>query len=165
MLLIPTSCFTISCIASVFYEWSDVTQLDSNIEVRNLDSNEVSHRLNQMESHLIRDEISHLDRRIELRHDTPLIEWSHSTMLILFLETLPLLINKSSKLPPVWFVSFPVHYIKPLHVGPIEAFLNFKLWAVTASTISTSSFSTVLKVFTKSFREEVEDSFEWLFEK
>lgn len=44
-----------------FYEWSDVTHIDSNIEMKNLDSNEMIWcRANQMETQLIRVEISRL---------------------------------------------------------------------------------------------------------
>lgn len=49
-------------------------ELDSNIEVRKLDSNEVTRHVNQMESHLTHVEISHLDIRVEQRHVTPLVE-------------------------------------------------------------------------------------------
>lgn len=44
-----------------FYKWSDLTQLTSNVEVRNLNSNEVTRRVNQMESYLIQVQTSHFD--------------------------------------------------------------------------------------------------------
>lgn len=45
----------------LFCEWNDVTQLNSTIVMRSLDSNEVTRNANQMESHLIRVEFSHFD--------------------------------------------------------------------------------------------------------
>lgn len=58
----------------IFVEESDLSQLTSNIEVRNLNSNEVTRLVNQMEGYLIRFENSHLDKRVELGHVNPLVE-------------------------------------------------------------------------------------------
>lgn len=52
------------------YEWSDVTQLSLHIEVRNFDSNEVTHRVNKMESHLIR----------KRGHVAPFVEWAQEPL-------------------------------------------------------------------------------------
>lgn len=51
-----------------------MTQLYSNIEVRNLDSNEVTIRVIYTMSHLIRVENSHLDVRVDLRQVIPFVE-------------------------------------------------------------------------------------------
>lgn len=59
-----------------FYEWSDVTQLDSYLEGRILVSHEVTLHLIYTTSHLIRVETSHLDIRVELRYVTPFVEWT-----------------------------------------------------------------------------------------
>lgn len=48
-----------------FHDWSDETQFDSNIEVRNFDSNEATLYLIYTASHFIQFETSHLD--IQLR--------------------------------------------------------------------------------------------------
>lgn len=57
-----------------FYEWSDMTQLDLNIEMRIIDSNVETRRVNQMENHLVRVKISPFDIRVKLRHVTTLVE-------------------------------------------------------------------------------------------
>lgn len=56
------------------YERSGVTQLDSYITVRNLDSNEITFDLNYMASHLIPVENSHLKKRIKLLYVASLVE-------------------------------------------------------------------------------------------
>lgn len=59
-----------------FHKWSDVTQLDWNIEVKNLESNEVTLHLIYAADRLNRVEISHLDIRVQLRHVPPFVEWT-----------------------------------------------------------------------------------------
>lgn len=50
-----------------FYEWSDLSELSSHIEVESLDLNEITLNLIHSACHLIRVEISYLDIRGELR--------------------------------------------------------------------------------------------------
>lgn len=54
--------------------WNDVTQLDSHVVVRNLNSNEVALLLINTGIHLILVEVFHLDSRVEFRHVTSLVK-------------------------------------------------------------------------------------------